>query len=417
MTDTDTQALLTGQDVIILSTQDWDALPTRKHRFARRLARDGNRVLYVEQQMHWAGWLVDIKNQFSRAWRWLEGPREIEPGLWVFTLPIVLPFFQMSGLVNQINNLFLLPVLRRQMRRLGFRSPILWTYTPHSAYFVGRMGEKAAMYECVDDFTASKGLVSPKVIGRLESRLIERVDLLVATHSSLLAKKAKNARRSELVPNGVDAEHFLQAADPDAPVAGDFSGIKHPVIGYLGGINYWIDTPLLARIACEHPDWTVALVGPAALLANLAPLENLPNVVMTGRVPYEDVPGYVRAFDVCVNPYILDEVAEHCSPLKLYEYLATGKPVVSVDMPEVHQFKNLVAIAHSPDEFVQMVEQAVVQDNDLAEQRIAEAHRHTWERRYRAVIAALQKSLAEKGDDASSSIYDANTHSPAAHGV
>jgi glycosyltransferase involved in cell wall biosynthesis len=384
---------VTGQDFIILSTQDWDALPTRKHRFARRFAEGGNRVLYVEQQMHWAGWLADVRNQFSRAWRWLQGPREVAPDLWVFTLPIVLPFFQMWEPINRINNFSLLPFLRAQMRRLGFREPILWSYAPHAADFVGKLGERAAVYECVDDFTASRGLVSPQVIGRMERRLIKAVDLLIVTHPALYESKREGARRVVLVPNGVEAAHFAQAADPATPVAEAFADLKPPVIGYLGGIDYWIDTPLLARIAREHPGWTVALVGPPALLANLAPLHGLPNVVMTGRVPYAEVPRYVRAFDVCVNPYILDGVAEHCSPLKLYEYIATGKPVVSVDMPEARRFEGLIAIAHDADEFVTLVEQAVASPDSLAGRRIAEAQKHTWQKRFEDVSAALVQCL------------------------
>jgi glycosyltransferase involved in cell wall biosynthesis len=380
---------ISREDFVILSTQDWKSLPTRKHRFARWWAESGNRVLYVEQQMHFAGWLVDIRNQFSRIWRWLEGPREVAPNLWVFTLPIVLPFFQMSGLINRINNLFLLPVLRAQLRRLGFEQPIVWTYTPHSADFIGKLGEKAAVYECVDDFTASKGLIDPKVIARLERRLIEAVDLFIATHPALAEKRKAWAKRSEVVPNGVEADHLARAADPDLPVAEAMAGLKHPVIGYLGGINYWIDTHLLARIAKENPDWTVAMVGPADLLADLEPLKGLSNVVMTGRVPYEEVPGCVKAFDVCVNPYVLDDVAEHCSPLKLYEYMATGKQIVSVDMPEARQFASLISIAGGADEFVELVSQAVHSPDGRDRERMAEARHHTWRGRFDAVSTAL----------------------------
>jgi glycosyltransferase involved in cell wall biosynthesis len=385
--------LLTGQDILILSTQDWDSLPTRKHRFARWWAEDGNRVLYVEQQMHLAGWLVEARKQSGRLWRWLRGPRQVAPNLWVFTLPVVLPFFQMSGVVNRINNAVLMPVLRKQLRRLGFHDHVLWTYTPHSADFVGRLGERAAVYECVDDFTASRGLVSSTVIGRLERKLIEAVDLLVTTHASLHESRHAWAHRAAVVPNGVDADHLARAADPALPVAQALAGIRHPVIGYLGTINYWIDTQLLARIARQHPDWTVVMVGPQDILAHMEPLKDLANVVLTGRVPYSDVPHYVRAFDVCVNPYVLDGVAEHCSPLKLYEYIATGKPVVSVDMPEAHRFEGLIGIARDAQSFVEMVEQAVHAPDGRDAERIAEARKHTWRSRYEAVTRLLLSLL------------------------
>ncbi len=394
-------APVTGQDFVILSTQDWDCLPTRKQRFARWWAQAGNRVLYVEQQMHLAGWLAEIGKHFSRAWRWLEGPRQVEPNLWVFTLPVVLPFFQMSGLVNRLNNAVLLPILRAQTRRLGFCSPVLWTYTPHSADFVGRLGEKADVYECVDDFTAAQGLVNARVIARLERQLIEAVDLLITTHPALHETRSAWARRALMVPNGADADHFARAADPDLPAAGAVASLKHPIIGYLGAINYWIDTALLAYMARKHPDWTIVLVGPQVLLADMEPLKGLPNVVLTGRVPYEEVPSYVKAFDVCVNPYVLDAVAEHCSPLKLYEYLATGKPTVSVDMPEAHRFEGLIDIARDADEFVQLVEMAVEaltngSADNRAAQRMAEAQHHTWRSRFHEVSMALAEVLGTK---------------------
>jgi glycosyltransferase involved in cell wall biosynthesis len=385
-----------GHDILCLSTQDWDAMPTRKHRFMRWFAEAGNRVLYVEQQMHWAGWLADAKRQFSRAWRWLKGPREAAPNLWVFTLPIVLPFFQMSGLINRVNNAFLLPVLRAQIRRLHFQSPILWTYTPHSADFVGRLGEKAAIYECVDDFTASKGLVNGDVVRRLERRLIGSVDLLIATTPELAAIKHKGARRVVTAPNGAEVEHFAHAADSSLPAASPFTDLRHPVVGFLGSLNYWIDTALLVRRAETHPEWMLALVGPHDLLGNIAPLGGLPNVVMTGRVPYEEVPDYVRAFDVCLNPYILDNVAEGCSPIKLYEYLATGKPIVSVDMPEARRFEGLIRIARDSDDFIAQVEAAIAADDGLAQKRMTEASHHSWRARFEQVSAALAEVLETK---------------------
>jgi len=387
--------VITGYDFLVLSVQDWDTLPTRKHRFPRWWAAAGNRVLYVEQPMHWAGWLVEIRREFSRLWRWLQGPREIAPNLWVYTLPLLLPFFLMWEPINRLNMALIRPVLRAQMRRLGFEKVILWTYMPSSADLVGTLGEQAAVYECVDDFTASKGLVNSRTVELMERRLIETVDLLIVTAEGLLREKGPGARRSRLIPNGVDVEHFARVTDPDLPVPPLLAGVKHPVIGYIGAIQYWIDTALLGRIAREHPDWTVVLVGPRQLLADMTPFEGLPNVIVTGRVPYAEMPGYIKPFDVCVNPYVLDQVAEHCSPLKLYEYVATGKPVVSVDMPEAHRFKGLIHIAEDADSFVRLVEHAVTHDDGLAAQRMAEAHKHTWRQRFEAATAALLEVLAE----------------------
>jgi glycosyltransferase involved in cell wall biosynthesis len=303
----------------------------------------------------------------------------------------------MSGLINRISNWFLLPFLRAQMQRLDFGRPILlWTYTPHSADFIGKLGEHAAVYECVDDFTSARGLIDPQAIGEMERRLIRAVDLLIVTADALMVSKGDGARRAVLVPNGVEADHFARASDPALPMPDSVSKLRHPVIGLLGVLNYWIDTELLARIATQHPDWTVLHVGPRELLANMAPLEGVPNFITTGRVPYPEVPRYVKAFDVCVNPYVLDGVAEHCSPLKLYEYIATGKPVVSVDMPEAQKFAGLIRIARDADDFLAQVEQAAQSEDGLGERRMAEAQRHTWRSRFEDVTSALRLALEDR---------------------
>jgi glycosyltransferase involved in cell wall biosynthesis len=388
--------MITGYDIVCLSTQDWDALPTRKHRFMRWFAEAGNRVLYVEQQMHWLGWLAEIRCQFSRLWCWMQPPRRVAPDVWVSTLPLVLPFFQMSAPINRLNNALLIPFLRWQMRRLGFERPILWTYTPHSADFIGRLGERLAVYECVDEFTASRGLVSPRVIGGLERELIRAVDLVSVTAPALYERKRGEARRIVLVPNGAEVEHFRQAADPSTPVAPALEGLPRPIVGFLGTIQYWIDTALIARLAREHPDWSVVLVGPSGLLADLAPLKNLPNVHMIGQVDYQDLPAYLRAFDVCLNPYRTDGVAEACSPIKLYEYLASGKPIVSVDMPEARTFDGLVRVARDADDFIAQVEAAIAEGGAGVDARLAEAGRHSWRARFEQVCRALESTLAEK---------------------
>ncbi|MDP6770744.1 MAG: hypothetical protein QF704_08630, partial [Anaerolineales bacterium] len=138
--------MITGKDILILSTQDWDALPTRKHHWARKLASRGNRVIYVEQQMHLLGWLADIGNQYRRIWSWIYGPRTVSENLWIYTLPIVLPFFQVFRFVNSLNNSVLVPIIRWALRRIGFNINILWVYTPHAVGLIGRFEEEFVVY-------------------------------------------------------------------------------------------------------------------------------------------------------------------------------------------------------------------------------------------------------------------------------
>lgn len=385
--------MISGRDFLILSTQDWDALPTRKHRWARNWARQGNRVLYVEQQMHWAGWLAALRSEFTRPVRWLGGPRQVEPNLWVFTLPLALPFFQIFPLINRLNNLWLAPVLRRALGQAGLARPILWTYTPHSADFVGRLGDTFVVYECVDEFSAARGLVHGPTIAALEREVLERADLVIVTAPGLWQSKRRFARRIETIPNGADVEHFARASLPGTAPAPAIRALPKPVIGYIGAIQYWVDFDLIGGAARAHPEWSFALVGNVEPLARVDKVRGLSNVHFLGRQPYAQMPEFVAGFDVCLNPYVLDGVAENVDPLKLYDYLASGKPIVSVDIPAARRFAEVLALTQTPAEFIQAIEAALRSPGDAtARQRAAAGH--SWAARFERVQSLVEPLLA-----------------------
>lgn len=349
--------MITGHNIVILSTQDWDALPTRKHHWARRFARQGNQVLYIEQQMHWLGWLVDLRRQLGRAVRWTAGPRQVEERLWVYTLPIVLPFFQMIGFINWLNNRLLLPLLLGVMRRLGFDNVLLFAYTPHCGGLIGRLHERLSVYECVDEFAAVRGLVYAPTLAALEREVLAAAGLTIVTHAHLLARRQALAQRICVVPNGADLDHFAAAGEPAMPVAAAVAALPRPVVGFHGWIQYWVDFDLIAHAARCHPEWSFALVGPVEPLARVDKVRGLSNVHFLGRHSYQDMPSVVAGFDVCINPFVLNELADAVSPIKLYEYLASGKPVVSVDMPAAQEFCELIPLTRTPAQFVAALEQ------------------------------------------------------------
>ena len=390
--------MITNQDIICLSSQDWNDLWTRKQRFMQRFARQGNRVLYIEAQASLASVGV-LRADWRRVFRWIPGPRRVQENLYVATLPLVLPGFQMSIGINTLNNAFLLSLLRHWIKRLDFRRPVLWTYNPHSEGLVGKVGEQLAVYECVDELSAAKGLVRRTVVQELEGRLIKKVDVVIVTHENLYRSKESLAREIHLIPNGAEVEHFRKACLPDTPVAAEMRKIPRPIVGFLGTIQYWIDMDLLRFLALARPDWSFALIGPIGRLAQISKIEKLPNIYLLGRKRYEDLPSYLKAFDVCLNPYVLDETAMNCSPLKLYEYLATGKPVVSVDMPEARKFDGLISVGHSYSEILHLLDEAVKSkrtDPGMAASRIDAVKEHSWDHRFAQLEKALEQQL-ERG--------------------
>jgi glycosyltransferase involved in cell wall biosynthesis len=391
----------TDCDILILSTQDWDALPTRKHHWARKFAARGNRVLYVEQQMHWLGWLVDFRRQFRRVWRWLSGPRQVSERLWVFTLPVVLPFFQMFALINALNNRLLAPVLRWALRRIGFKDIVLWAYTPHAAGLVGRLGEQFMVYECVDEFSATRGLVRGETVTALERQLLRMADRVIVTHPSLLRSKTVRDRRPVLVPNGADINHFARAGAPGTRPAAAVAALPRPVVGFHGWIQYWIDFDLIAHSARKHPEWSFALIGPVEPLARVDKVRGLTNVHFLGKQPYERMPEFLAGFDVCINPFVLGELADAVSPIKLYEYLASGKPVVSVDMPAAREFSDLITLVRTPEQFVRALEDVLFRAQNGIIAAGAAARRQaaggfSWDARFQQVEEQLEGALVER---------------------
>jgi len=387
--------MIMNMDIVCLSSQDWDDLWTRKQRFMQRFARQGNRVLYIEAQASLASIGV-LRADWRRVFRWLAGPRQIEKNLYVATLPLVLPFFQMSTGINTLNNLFLQPLLRHWIKLMGFQNPILWTFNPFSEGLIGKLGERFAIYECVDELSAAKGLVRKEVVQEQERRLMEKVQMMIVTHDNLYRSKQTKTRNIYLIPNGAEVEHFKKVSLSETPIAQELQTIPRPIIGFLGSVQYWLDFDLLRFLALARPRWSFVFVGPVGRLAQAEKIQALPNVYLLGRKPYDDLPSYLKGFDVCLNPYLTDDTALNCSPLKLYEYLASGKPVVSVDMPEARKFNGMVRIGRNYEELLRLLDETVKpvadsQESSLA--RIQAVEPHSWDHRFRHLEAVLAQHI------------------------
>ncbi len=376
--------MLTGRDIVCLSTQDWKGLWTRKQRFMQMFAKAGNRVLYVETPVHLLG--LDVLPQDpTRFFRFLKGPRQVDPNLHIATLPILLPFFQMSHTINAVNHLVVRAMLRRWMSALGFRKPLLWIYTPFSESLVDGIEHSGSVYECVDEFRAARGFVRSDVVGKMEDALLKKVDVTIVTQENLLPRRAALCPQTFCVPNGADVDLFRQVALDDSPIPPVLEKLPQPRLGFVGHIQYWIDLNLIAFLAGRRPNWSFPLVGPVGPLAETGPVKNLANVHFLGRQPQSEIPRFIKGFDVCLNPYRMDDVASHASPLKVYEYLAAGKPVVSTDMPEARKFPNDIRIGDSYESFLahcDTVINSLPEPQDTIPRRINLASRHSWQNRF-----------------------------------
>ncbi len=218
-----------------------------------------------------------------------------------------------------------------------------------------------------------------------EEPLARESDLVLAATEPILADQRLWNPKAVLCRNAVDFSHFSSTP----PVHPEIADLPHPILGYWGAVSYWFDSALVAELAHRHPEWTFVLVG-QPVGDNVIPIRDLKNVHLMGERPYRDLPSFAQAFDVLLIPKLRNVLTEAQGTLKLYEYLAVGKPIVACDSPEHQQFKDLVYIAHDVDEFEASIEKALSEnDPQLAQTRREVARQHTWEARYRQIEDAI----------------------------
>ena len=390
----ETGRILGGRSIVYFGN-DWSAENrTSSHHIARRLAARCP-LLYVEVP----GLRVPKANgrDFRKLWRKLKQsfqiPRIVGEQLWCITMP-QLPF-RRSAIVRTLNRVLGVYLVKRAVRLLGFERTISWFLVPHAGALAGRLAEDLVVYYCTDDYSTFPD-VDRREVARMDEDLTRRADQVFVASATLLSRKRELNSRVAHSPHGVDVELFRQASEPDAPIAEAARGLKHPVIGFFGLIEAWIDLDLIAFLARSRPAWTFLLVGRVAVDAE--ELRGMPNVVLAGPQPYEALPRWAKAFDVAIIPYRLTEQVLHANPLKLREYLATGKPVVAVSTPAIQQFAEHVHIAEDRDQFLTGIERALAEASERDRARRIQAVAHlSWECRVDEVLGVVEGRLSELG--------------------
>jgi len=388
-------AELRNRDIVCLSSVDWEPIWTRKQQVLSRLD-PSNRILYVEPP----GTLISpLKDpSFWKKWRpwgrWISRPR---PNIYVFQPPFVLPFGHVFSGVSKLNQCWLAAWVNLAIRRLRIKRPILWTYLPGSATAARLIKHAVLVYDCVDEHGAYKGLVSERTVWKLEAELLRRADITFVTAPGLLDRRKGLARRIYCLPNAADVAHFNKACDIEIPVPEELQRLPRPRLCFVGVIQEWVDTELLAYVAKERPEWSIVLIGPVAPGIALHGLEKMPNVFFFGRKPKEVLPNYLKGCEVCLNVFRASALTANVSPLKFYEYLASGRPVVSTKMPAVEEFADVIEIAADAPDFVAAAERALKdEDAGRREKRLARVREQSWEARVAVMQEKIMQVLQEK---------------------
>ncbi len=382
----DTSKILRGRDIVCFP-HDWTGDPLSKTHIMRILARE-NRVLWVNSIGLRAPSVskADFKRSFKKIAAATTPIKEVEPNLFVMS-PLTIPAYG-QPLLRAINQRVLRFQIKRAMRKLGFKNPFNYVFLPSAAVLAGKLGEDFILYHCVDEYGAFSD-ISSETIARLEEELLKKSDLVIASAELLYQSKVKHNPRTVIVRHGVDYTHFSKALEANTKIPEEIVSLPHPVIGFFGLVEDWVDISLMAKVAKHFSHGSMVILG--KVKTDVSALEKLPNVHILGRKPYSELPDYCKGFDVALNPFVINELTLNANPLKVREYLAAGLPVVSTAIPEV-EILGQCRIGRDDEGFIHEIEEALKETTTRAKRSEA-IKSESWDARVdeiRGYIASVE---------------------------
>lgn len=357
-------------DVVCFSIIEWEFLYQRPQQLLSRLADRGHRVWYVSQFFEPTPGAPSVHRLRSRVstLRLRGSARHLfseelpadEADAVFASLSSLRDAEGISSAVSFVHQPFWWPLAERARRAFGWK----------------------VLYDCMDDHGGFQ--TNARTVDGPERGVLEDADAVVTTARALEARLRSAGRPVELVPNGCDFDYF-------ASIAPRARGGR-PTVGYYGCIADWFDSDLVADVAGRRPDWDFVLIGPT-YLADLTRLPALPNVTFPGLVPYGRLLERIERFDVFLLPFRRSPLTEAANPVKAYEIMATGRPLVSVPLPELEPFDGLVRFASDAAELERRIEEALAEDDPALEARRREfALRNSWDARaevFERLVASL----------------------------
>ena len=374
--------MIKNENIICISSIDWDFIWQGHQEIMSTLAKNGNRVLFIENTGVRSPGIRDfhrLKRRMKNYFKGIKGIRRERDNLYIFS-PMVLPFpyFRIG---RWINCRWILSALKKWMTVMDFNDPITWTFlpTPLSLDMVNHLTKRITIYYCIDNFRVSSP--SARKIVRSETSLLKKADIVFVTSKELYDYCSRYSDNVHFFPFAVSYDKFEKVRLRNESMPKELVEIKKPIVGYVGGLHKWVDQQLIKEIAQRNKDLSFVFIGPKQ--TDISLLEHLDNVYFLGEKRHHELPLFINNFDVCIIPYKVTDYTRNVYPTKLNEYFAMAKPVVSIDLPEIlsfnKTFSDMVYVAKNSSEFDNRIKQALQEDNqDLKGKRIAIAKENSW---------------------------------------
>ncbi|WP_229214913.1 glycosyltransferase [Dyadobacter bucti] len=391
-------------DIIITGQQAWDVeIGSNCKNIALEFSKN-HRVLYVNSPLDRRSLLKNlmdpkVQKRLRVVRKKRDGLEKVNENLWVLYPDHISESInwinsdQIFDFFNKWNNKVFASCIQSSADRLGFEDFIHFNDNDifRGFYLKDYLKPRLSVYYSRDYML---GVNYWKKHGqRLEPMLIAKSDLCVANSPYLTDYCRKYNEKSYYVGQGCDLEMFLDGINANEPE--DIRAIKRPRIGYIGAVqSLRLDPSLIHHIAATRPGWNIVLVGMEDDEFRKSPLHQMPNVTFTGPKSIETLPAYLNAFDVCINPQIVNEVTIGNYPRKIDEYLAVGKPTVATRTEGMRIFEGYVYMAENKEDYISLIEQALAEDSvSKSEERRDFASLHSWENSVKEIYTAIEKSL------------------------
>jgi teichuronic acid biosynthesis glycosyltransferase TuaH len=384
---------LKGHQIIIFGLPRFDSLiESTNYTTAKLLARE-NEVYYVENPFTLRDYIrlktsreINIREKYFSLWDTDVIETEL-PNLKVIVPPVLMSInFLPEGFLFRaalkLNEGLIIKKLKAIIKRYNIRDFIyINSFNFHYPDIAGKLRPSLVLYHCLDPmvlpFNRKHGVVS-------EDRLVKTSDLVICSSKQLYVEKKKDNPNAYFIANAANLEHSSKALHAELPVYPAIAALKKPVVGYFGAIERRIDFRLLKEVIRKNPDKSFVFVGPEDKQFIPDWFYEAENVHFTGPVAYEYMPAVIKGFDVALIPFKKDDVSASIFPLKLFEYLGAGKPVVAIDFnPDLYEFtSNAVTYCSDPESFSRAIENAVHEDSETSKaRRLKIASENTWENR------------------------------------
>jgi UDP-galactopyranose mutase len=370
------------QDLVCISHLRWDFVWQRPQHLLARLART-YRVFFVEEPIAVPAHEPLRLDQY--VWTGSQGET-----VTVLRLMQPMEHLRWIGHGDDLTDQTYRNLLIKELAQQEVKQPLVWLYTPMADGFAEVLSPTTLVYDVMDQLSAFKG--APAELADRERAMLRRADIVLTGGTSLYRDKAPYNANTHLFPSGVEIEHF--AGHNGLGMPDDLRALPRPILGYFGVIDERMDLELLAKMAAEHPQWSIVMIGPVIKI-DFHELPHAPNLHFPGMRAYGELPAYLAHFDVALIPFAVNDATRYLSPTKTLEYMAAHKPVVSTPIPDVIElYGDVVRVGNTHDEFIAHVETAL-RAND-APQRLpkerALLRQNTWD----AIALSIASILREQ---------------------